>query len=131
MDAVDTGESSQEMCSEQEVSAATGRNPRRRRRGHQRALGIKPLEIEKDGGGKVPDFASSLAAYQRDFADGLTLAKAAQPQCCSPKQQEGSLGGRGCPRVKPGSKTRRGGRTDCGCQGHAWQFSPRDLAPRQ
>ncbi|XP_040976524.1 uncharacterized protein LOC115336381 [Aquila chrysaetos chrysaetos] len=97
--AVGTWESSQEMCSEQEVTAATGRNPRRRRRGHRRGPGIKPLEIERDGGGKVLDFAPSLAAYQRDFADGLTLTKAAQTQCRSPKQQGGSPGGRGCPQA--------------------------------
>lgn len=45
--------------------AATGMTPRRRR--HCRASGIKPLEI-RDGGGKAPDFALSLAVYQYDFA---------------------------------------------------------------
>lgn len=44
--------------------AATGMTPRRG--GHCRAPGIKPLEI-RDGGGKAPDFALSLAVYQYDF----------------------------------------------------------------
>lgn len=66
--AVGSWQSSQEMCNEQEVMAATERTPRRRRRGHCRAPGIKPLEIVRDGGGKAADFALSLTGYQYDFA---------------------------------------------------------------
>lgn len=68
------------------------KEPKKEEERHRRAPGIKPLEIGRDGGDKVPDSTLSLAVYQCDFADGLVLAKGTQTQCHSPKQQGGYLG---------------------------------------
>lgn len=120
--AVGTWKSSQELCSEQEVTAAMGGSPRRRRRGHRRVPGIKPLEMERDSGGPRRQISPSLW-----WRTSVVLAKAAQTQRRSPKHQGGSPGAWGC----PDNKTCTGGQTACECQGHVWHLSPRGLAPQQ
>lgn len=104
--------------------AATGRTLRRRRRGHCRAPGGKPLEIGRDGGGKAPYFALSLTLHQYELIVRALLElhshSAMIPSSEEASQEAGDVPGQGKGRCAVGAT--------CGtshprvCQGaiHPW-----------